>query len=188
MHVLTQYSVHKMSWSQSICTFLNPLVPMQRQNECHTWWFELIQSVSASKRVTRSRRSSAWPIPFYGQLLTSQSGTVAGPHEESSRRGTEAICLCSGPVGRSHTVGTGRGKGQEGWRGRKEGKNKKWTHVIYVIANHLHLFALISVDKMVYFPISCLVRDVHHRTYSIKVKSLKEKVIIWWPCAVKVTF
>lgn len=81
---------------------------MQRQNECHTWWFKLIQSVSASKGVTRSRRSSAWPIPFYEQLRTSQSGTAADPHGESSLHGTEAICLYSGPVGKNHTVGAGQ--------------------------------------------------------------------------------
>lgn len=129
-----------MSWSQSMCTFFSLLVPMQRQNERVTWWFKLIQSVSASKGVTRSRRSSAWPIPFYGQLLTSQSGTAAGPREESSLRGTEAICLCSGPVGRSHTVGTGKRKasssadrGREGRRGgRREEKYKLTDFILYL--------------------------------------------------------
>lgn len=124
----------------SLCAlFFSPLVPMQRQNECHTWWFELIQSVSASRVVMRSRRSSAWPIPFYGQLPTSQSGTVAGPREESSPRGTEAICLCSGPVGRSHTVSTRK-------RERKKGnKNKELTDGISkdTFANRLHSSALI---------------------------------------------
>lgn len=108
-----------------VMVVFSPLVPMQRQNECHTWWFEKIQSVSASEGVTRSRHSSAWPIPFYGQLLTSQSGTVAGPREESSLRGTEAICLCSGPVGRSHTA-TGkriaRGSADRGRKGEREGR------------------------------------------------------------------
>lgn len=81
---------------------------------------EKIQSVSASEGVTRSRHSSVWPIPFYGQLLTSQSGTVAGPREESSLRGTEAICLCSGPVGRSHTA-TGKRIARKKGRERREG-------------------------------------------------------------------
>lgn len=112
--VLMQYRVHQMLWSQSLCTISGLLVPMQRQNECHTWWFKLIQSVSASKGVMRSRRSSAWPIPFYEQLRTSQSGTAADRHGEFSLRGTEAICLYSGPVGKSHTVGAGQRKGKKG--------------------------------------------------------------------------
>lgn len=74
----------------------------------------------------RSGRSSAWPIPFYGQLLTSQSGTVAGLREESSPRGTEATCLCSGPAGRSHTVGRGKRKtGRSADRGRKGGRDRE---------------------------------------------------------------
>lgn len=99
--------------------------------------FEMFQSVSALKRVTRSHRSSAWPIPFYGHFPTSQSGTVAGPREESSPRGTEAVCLCSGPVGRSHTVDAGRKAdrsrkgGMEGWRAQKGRKNKELINVIF---------------------------------------------------------
>lgn len=45
-----------------------------------------------------------WPNPFSTRLPTSQSGTVDDPGEESSPHGTEAVCLCSGRVGRSHTV------------------------------------------------------------------------------------
>lgn len=73
-------------------------------SECHT--FEQFKPNSASK-VTRSRRSSAWPIPFYGHFLTSPSGIGADAHEESAPRGTEEGCLCSGCVGRSHTVHVG---------------------------------------------------------------------------------
>lgn len=70
-----------------------------------------------------------WPSPFSTRLLTSQSGTVADPGEESSPRGTEAVCLCSGRVGRSHTV---RRKGREAEearvdeeRGEKGGEERK---------------------------------------------------------------
>lgn len=112
--VVISVSVHRFS----------QLVPIQRQNECRTRWFKLIQSVSAWKGVTRSRRSSAWPIPFCGQLLTSQSGTVDGPGGESSPRGTEAVCLCSGRAGRSHTVGR-KEEGQKKRRWRRKGKTGK---------------------------------------------------------------
>lgn len=57
------------------------------------------------REVRRSRRSSVWPILFYGFSPTSLSGTAADPREESSPRGTGAICLCSGPAGRNHTGG-----------------------------------------------------------------------------------
>lgn len=74
-------------------------------------FFFFFFKVRASKQVTRSRRSSVWPIPFFGRLLTSQSETEAGPREESWPRGTEAVCPCSAPVGRSHTLGV-RGGGE----------------------------------------------------------------------------
>lgn len=123
------------------------LVPIQRQNECHTRWFKLIQSVSAWKGVTRSRRSSAWPIPFCGQLLTSQSGTVTGPGGESSPRGTEAVCLCSGRAGRSHTVGR-KEEGQKKRRWRRKGKigkrRDKLTNYILYFATYMHFFLHIS--------------------------------------------
>lgn len=64
--------------------------------------------------VMRSRRSSVWPSPFSSPPPTSQSGTEAGPGEGSSPRGTEAVCLCSGRVGRSHTVGKEVEKKQSG--------------------------------------------------------------------------
>lgn len=70
-----------------------------------------------------------WPNPFWTRLLTSQSGTVADPGEESSPRDTEAVCLCSGRVGRSHTVGR-KGRRPEEMqvdeeRERKKGAEKK---------------------------------------------------------------
>lgn len=72
-----------------------------------------------------------WPIPFFGRLLTSQSETEAGPREESSPRGTEAVCPCSAPVGRSHTIGPGRKGGrsahrrQERWMEEAEEKENR---------------------------------------------------------------
>lgn len=120
---------------------------MQRQNECHTWRFKLIQSVSASKEVMRSRHSSAWPIPFYEQLRTSQSGTAADPHGESSLRGTEAICLYSGPVGKSHTVGAGQ-REEEG----KEEKKFKLTDFILYLRMYLQSPSIcFSLFKMINF-------------------------------------
>lgn len=95
--------------------------------------FFLFFKVRASKQVTRSRRSSVWPIPFFGRLLTSQSETEAGPREESSPRGTEAVCPCSAPVGRSHTVDPARKVGRsahrrrERWMEEAEGKEKELT-------------------------------------------------------------
>lgn len=62
--------------------FFSQLIQQQRHNECCTFFF-LFFKVRASKQVTRSRRSSVWPIPFFGRLLTSQSETEAGPREES---------------------------------------------------------------------------------------------------------
>lgn len=64
-----------------------------------------VESVDATEEVRRSRRSSVWPILFYGFSPTSPSGTAAGPRGGSSPRGTGAICLCSGPAGRNHTGG-----------------------------------------------------------------------------------
>lgn len=43
----------------------------------------LVESVSATEEVRRSRRSSVWPILFYGFCPTSLSGTAADPREES---------------------------------------------------------------------------------------------------------
>ncbi len=70
---------------------------------------------------------------------------MAGPGEESSRRGTEAICLCSGPVGRSHTE---KIKQVEGWTEEKKGEKyegaerntkQQQINLICKIANHQHL-------------------------------------------------
>lgn len=103
----------------------------------HGDFFLFLKSVRASKQVTRSRRSSVWPIPFFGHLLTSQSETEAGPREESSRRGTEAVCPCSAPVGRSHTIDPGRRwvgvhieEGKDGWR-RQKGRKTELTSVTF---------------------------------------------------------
>ena len=63
------------------------------------------ESFGATDEVRRSRRSSVWPILFYGFSPTSVSGTAADPREEFSPRDTGAICLCSEPAGRNHTGG-----------------------------------------------------------------------------------
>lgn len=103
---------------------------------------------------------------------------MAGPRGESSPRGTEAICLCSGPVGRSHTVGTGKRKGgrrssteRDGEADRKGKKQRiKWCH-INVIANHLQWFVLFHqirvYYKVWYFAISCLVIYLYNSISSI---------------------
>lgn len=96
-------------------------------------WIKLIGSVSArGVRVTRSRRSSVWPNPFSTRLPTSRSGTVADRGEESSLHGTEAVCLCSGRVGRSHTVGEGGPATRGNARGRGERGKKKFSWCILV--------------------------------------------------------
>lgn len=101
----------------------------------------------------RSHRSSVWPIPFFEQLLTSQSGTVAGPREESSPHGTEAICLCNGPAGRSHTLAQERGKqGGGADRGRKGDRKKNYFHMLECISL---AFTFILIDVMVYITLTC---------------------------------
>lgn len=95
-----------------------PSVPIQRQDESRAPpWIKMnwvSQRLGSSFVVTRSRRSSVWPSPFSTPRPTSQSGTVADPGEESSPRGTEAVCLCSGRVGRSRTGWGGRaGRAEE---------------------------------------------------------------------------
>lgn len=104
--------------------------------------------------VTRSRHSSVWPIPFYGQLLTSQSGTVAGPREESSLRGTEALCLCSGPVGRSHTAtgkGTARRSADRGRKGEKGKKKQKKTVFSNVFLKKAYIFPYWKTIRSILF-------------------------------------
>lgn len=85
-----------------------------------------------------------WPVLARNlhRVVLRQFVFVVGPLEEATLSAQER-----GKVDRS----------AEG-RGRNEGKNLLMS---YAIANHLDLVFLISKDKMVYFPITCLVRDFH---------------------------
>lgn len=125
----------------------------------------------------RSRRSSAWPIPFYEQLRTSQSGTAADPHGEFSLRGTEAICLYSGPVGKSHTVGAGQRK-EEG----KEGKKFKLTDFILYLRMYLQSSSICFslFEKMINFQTT--LRKSDNLVHSIK-KAQQPKKHIHMLCA-----
>lgn len=58
------------------------------------------------------RRSSAWPTPSSATSPSSHSGTVSDPRAESSRHGTGARSLCTGPAGRIRAMQT---KERETW-------------------------------------------------------------------------
>lgn len=119
-------------------------------SECRT--FKLLKPNRASE-VTRSRHSSAWPIPFYGHFQTSRSGIAADAHEESSPRGTEGVCLCNGRVGRSHTVGKWKWKqkNKEGEQ-QKEKRNKLFDAIDWNLAFHFkNWFYDFEVKKINYF-------------------------------------